>query len=135
MNVHSNLYEHNGGDRRPLRSLSNRRVNLRAVQPSRASGVKRNGHVYFSGGLHPNGFVLGACGVEQEDMEINVIIAIAGIFGTGIAAWVAVKVGQAEQRRDISNLTGRVDYLSRKIERLEEPYFRPRRRHGVDEEE
>ena len=57
-------------------------------------------------------------------MELNLLISIAGIMGSGISAYVGVRVALAEMRGDVKRLDKDVGMHDQRIARLEEPYFR-----------
>jgi len=63
-------------------------------------------------------------------MEMNLVIALGGILGSGISAYVGVKVGFAEMRRDIDHLQADVQRNSaesdKRFDRLEAVYFKQR---------
>jgi hypothetical protein len=56
-------------------------------------------------------------------MELNLLIALAGIFGSGLSAYVGVRVALAELRGDIRRLDKSVVKLEERASRLEQPYF------------
>lgn len=59
---------------------------------------------------------------------MNLLIALAGVLASGVSAYVGVKVGYAEMRRDISHLqadvTDNKKESDKRFDRLEAMYFR-----------
>jgi len=52
------------------------------------------------------------------------IIPLMSIFGSGFAAYIGVRVALAEIKKDIETIRMRQEELSRRIDRLELPYFK-----------
>lgn len=59
-------------------------------------------------------------------MEINVLIALAGMMGSGFSAYVGVRVALAEVKGDVRRLQEDVAHVEERVERLEKPYFERR---------
>lgn len=68
-------------------------------------------------------------------MDAQVLFSVVTIFGSGVAAYVGVRVALAEMRKDIEYLyKGDVDIINRvdregkeiriRLDRLEKPFFR-----------
>lgn len=56
-------------------------------------------------------------------MEINVVIALAGIFGSGVSAYVGVRVALAEVKGEIKRHQEALEDHSERLLRLERPFF------------
>lgn len=61
-------------------------------------------------------------------MELNAVIALAGILGSGFSAYMGVRIALAEVRSDIRHLQSATKSLDTRVERLEAPYFERRGR-------
>jgi hypothetical protein len=60
--------------------------------------------------------------------QVQVLISVLTIAGSGLSVYVGVRVAIAEMRRDIRSHDKQLDEVRERIERLEKPYFfrRPR---------
>ncbi len=56
-------------------------------------------------------------------MELNLLIALVGILGSGISAYVGVRVAMTELQGNVKTLFKQDEALDRRVVRLEEPYF------------
>jgi hypothetical protein len=55
--------------------------------------------------------------------ELQLLISVLTIAGSGLSVYVGVRVAIAEMRRDIRNHERLLDDHKERIERLESPYF------------
>lgn len=56
--------------------------------------------------------------------ELQLIVGMLVILGSGIASWVGVKVALAEMRQRQDNHDDDIKDIQRRLDRLEEKYFR-----------
>jgi len=63
-------------------------------------------------------------------MELNLLIALIGILGSGISAYIGVRVALTEIQGNVRTLFKQDEALDRRVIRLEEPYFDRRPKEG-----
>lgn len=56
-------------------------------------------------------------------VQAQLLIAVFGILGAGLSAYVGVRVAQAKMQQDIKNLQECDGAHDKRLERLERPYF------------
>lgn len=128
MNVHANFSQHHW---RP--DNLNRTVFCGGDDPRRAESIfasETGIHLRVLSGLYMSRGCMVDGRAEQDAMEITVLINMAGIMGAGLSAFVGVKVALAQVQRDVRNLEKSQEKAERRLDRLEQRYFRPR----VDED-
>lgn len=57
-------------------------------------------------------------------MEVNLLIALAGILGAGLSSWVGVRVAMTQIEGRLNSHDGRLIAHDRRLDRLESPFFR-----------
>ena len=67
-------------------------------------------------------------------MELDpILISVVGLIGSGLSAYVGVRVGLAEQKVKIEALKEQVDRIEHRMERLQTFVFSNRAVHGEPE--
>ena len=56
--------------------------------------------------------------------ELQLVVGILVVLGSGVASWVGVKVALAEMRQRQDNHDEDIGKLEKRVDRLEEKYFR-----------
>lgn len=122
MNVYANLHQHHGGPDDLNGDLFRSGNGPRCAESESASETG----VYFrilSGFCMSRSLLVNG---RSKQMEVTVLINMAGIMGAGISAFVGVKVALAQVQRDVRNLEKSQEKAERRLDRLEERYFRTR---------
>jgi hypothetical protein len=57
-------------------------------------------------------------------ISFNYLIPLLTILGSAVSAWIAMRVAQAENRHEIKAIQREYAELMRRLERLEDIYFR-----------
>lgn len=56
--------------------------------------------------------------------ELQVIVGMLVVLGSGLASWIGVKVALAEMRQRQDNHDDQLEKIERRLDRLESKYFR-----------